>query len=80
MPTRHVCLIYLSLINDYSSAANAKQEYEVFGPEIAEIDIEPNSVTSDTMQQIKQETAKDYARVSLCYMDACDFQFTYTCN
>lgn len=80
MPTRRVCLIYLSLINDYSSAANAKQEYEVFGPEIAEIVIEPNRVTSDTMQQIKQETAKDYARVSLCDMDDCDSQFTYTCN
>lgn len=34
--------------------------------EIAEMDIEPNRVTSETMQQIKQETAKDSVLASLC--------------
>ena len=46
-------------VADYPSAANTKQEYEVFRLEIAEMDIEPNRVTSETMQRIKQETAKD---------------------
>ena len=34
--------------------------------ETAEIDIEPNRVTSETLQQIKQETAKDSVLASLC--------------
>ena len=53
-------------VADYPSAANAKQEYEVFRLEIAETDIEPNRVTSETMQRIKQETAKDSVLASLC--------------
>ena len=36
-------------VADYPSAANAKQEYEVFRVEIPEMDIEPNRVTSETM-------------------------------
>ena len=53
-------------VADYPSAANAKQEYEVFRLEIAEMNIEPNRVTSETMQQIKQETGKDSVLASLC--------------
>ena len=54
-------------VADYPSAANAKQEYEVFRLEIAQCrDIEPNRVTSETMQRIKQETAKDSVLLSLC--------------
>ena len=53
-------------VADYPSAATAKQEYEVFRLEIAETDIEPNRVTSETMQRIKQETAKDSVLASLC--------------
>ena len=53
-------------VADYHSAANAKQEYEVFRLEIAEMDIEPNRITSETMQRIKQETAKDLVLASLC--------------
>ena len=53
-------------VTDYPSVANAKQEYEVFRLEIAEMDIEPNRVTSETMQRIKQETAKDLVLASLC--------------
>ena len=34
--------------------------------ELAEMDIEPNRVTSETMQRIKQETAKDPVLASLC--------------
>lgn len=41
--------------------ASFKLEYE-----IAENDIEPNRVTSKTMEQIKQETAKDSVLASLC--------------
>ena len=52
LPT--LCLGHLSLITNA-----AKQEYEVFRLEIAEMDIEPNLVTSETMQRVKQETAKD---------------------
>ena len=44
---------------DYPSAANIKQEYEAFWVEIAEMDIEPNRVTSEIMQRIKQGTTKD---------------------
>ena len=51
---------------DHSSAPDAKQEYEVFRLEIAEIYIEPNRITSKTMQQVKQETAKDLVLASLC--------------
>ena len=43
-------------VADYFSAANAKQKYEVFQVEIAKMDIKPNRVTSETIQQIKQET------------------------
>ena len=53
-------------VADYPSAANAKQEYEVFRVEIAEMDIEPNRVTTETMQRIKQETAKDPVLTALC--------------
>lgn len=53
-------------VADYPSAAKAKQEYEMFRVEIAEMDIEPNRVTSETMQRIKQETAKDPVMVALC--------------
>ena len=45
--------------------ATAKQEYEVFRLEIAEMDLEPNRVTPDTLQRIKQETAKDLVLASL---------------
>ena len=38
----------------------------MFPLEIAEMDIEPNRVTSETLQQIKQETAKDSVLASLC--------------
>ena len=37
-------------VADYPSAVNARQEYEVFWLEIAKMDIEPNRVTSETMQ------------------------------
>lgn len=40
-------------------AANVKQEYEAFWVEIAEMDIQPNRVTSEIMRRIKQGTAKD---------------------
>lgn len=50
---------------DYLLAADAKQEYKVFRLEIAEMDIEPNRVTSKTMQQIKQKTAKNSVLASL---------------
>ena len=53
-------------VADYPSAANAKQEYEVFRLEIAEMNIEPNRVTSETMKKIKQETGKDSVLASLC--------------
>ena len=53
-------------VADYPSAANAKQEYEVFQVEITEMDIEQNRVTSETMQRIKQETAKDPILAALC--------------
>ena len=53
-------------VADYPSATNAKQEYEVFRVEIAEMDIEPNRVTTETMQRIKQETAKDPVLTALC--------------
>ena len=53
-------------VADYPSAANVEQENEVFRLEIAEMDIELNRVTSETMQQIKQETAKDSVLASLC--------------
>ena len=46
-------------VADYPSAPDTKLEYEVFQLEIAKMDIEPNRITSETMQQIKQETAKD---------------------
>ena len=52
-------------VADYPSAANSKQEYEVFRLEIAEMDIEPNRVTSETTQRIKHETAKDSVLASL---------------
>ena len=55
-----------SKIVDHLSAPDAKLEYEVFRLEIAEMDIEPNRITSETMQQIKQETAKDSVLASLC--------------
>ena len=42
-------------VADYTLVANAKQGYEVFRLEKAEMDFEPNRVTSETMQQIKQE-------------------------
>lgn len=67
-------------VADYPSGATAKQEYEVFLSEIAEIDIEPNRVTSETMQQIKRAAAKDSVPVSLCDVNACVSQFTYTCT
>ena len=57
-------------VADYPSAVNAKQEYEVFLLEIAEMDIKPNRVTSETMQRIKQETAKDSVLASLCIVVA----------
>ena len=41
----------------HPSTTSAKSEYEVFRMELAEMDIEPNRVTSETMQRIKQETA-----------------------
>ena len=41
----------------HPSTTSAKIEYEVFRMELAEMDIEPNRVTSETMQRIKQETA-----------------------
>ena len=44
-------------VADQPLAPNAKQGYEVFRLEIAEMDIEPNRITSETMPQIKQETA-----------------------
>ena len=53
-------------VADDPSAPDAKQEYEVFRLEIAEMDIEPNRVTSETMQRIKQETSKDSVLASLC--------------
>ena len=53
-------------VADQPSAPDAKQGYEVFRLEIAEMDIEPNRITSETMQQIKQETTKDSVLVSLC--------------
>ena len=53
-------------VADHPSAPDAKLEYEVFRLEIAEMDIEPNRITSETMQQIKQETAKDSVLASLC--------------
>ena len=46
-------------VADYPSAANAKQEYEVFQVEITEMDIEQNRVKSETMQRIEQEATKD---------------------
>ena len=52
-------------VADHPSAPDAKLEYEVFRLEIAEMDIEPNRITSETMQQIK-ETAKDSVLASLC--------------
>ena len=57
-------------VADYPSAANAKEKYEVFQVEIAEMDIEPNRVTSETMQRIKQETAKDPVLAALCHVVA----------
>ena len=42
----------------------ARQEYEVFRLEIAEMDLEPNRVTPDTLQRIRQETAKDLVLAS----------------
>jgi len=39
--------------------STAKQEWEVFSLEIAEMDLEPNRVTPDTLKRIRQETAKD---------------------
>ena len=53
-------------VADHPSAPDAKLEYEVFRLEIAEMDIEPNRITSENMQQIKQETAKDSVLASLC--------------
>ena len=53
-------------VADYPSAANAKQQYEVFQVEITEVDIEQNRVTSETMQRVKQETAKDPVLAALC--------------
>ena len=53
-------------VADQPSAPDAKQGYEVFRLDIAEMDIEPNRITSETMQQIEQETAKDTALASLC--------------
>ena len=50
----------------HPSTTSATKEYEVFQMELAEMDIEPNRVTSETMQRIKQETAKDPVLVSLC--------------
>ena len=55
---------------DHSSAPDAKQEYEVFRLEIAEIYIEPNRITSETMLQIKQETAEVSGLASLCDVEA----------
>ena len=40
-------------------SSTAKQECEVFRLEIAEMDLEPNRVTPDTLKRIRQETAKD---------------------
>ena len=40
-------------------SSTAKQECEVFRLEIAEMDLEPNRVTPDTLQRIRRETAKD---------------------
>ena len=57
-------------VADQPSAPNAKQGYEMFRLEIAEMDIEPNRIISETMQQIKQETAKDAVLASLCYVVA----------
>ena len=55
-----------SPVADYPSAANAKQEYEVFRVEIPEMDIEPNRVTIETKQRIKPETAKEPVLADLC--------------
>ena len=40
-------------------SSTAKQECEVFRLEIAEMDLEPNQVTPDTLKRIRRETAKD---------------------
>ena len=40
-------------------SSTAKQECEVFRLEIAEMDLEPNRVTPDTLQRIRRETTKD---------------------
>ena len=58
--------LFRAPVADYPSAPDAKLEYKVFRLEIAEMDIEPNRITSETMQQIKQETAKDSILASLC--------------
>lgn len=53
-------------VADYPSAANAKQEYEVFQVEITQMDIAQSRVTSETIQRFKQETAKDPVLAALC--------------
>ena len=50
--------LFRASVADHPSAPDAKLEYEVFRLEIAEMDIDPNRITSETMQQIKQEAAK----------------------
>ena len=40
-------------------SSTAKQECKVFRLEIAEMDLEPNRVTPDTLKPIRQETTKD---------------------
>ena len=62
MPT--LCPVHLSLITLQHPMLSF--EYVVFRMEIADMDIEPNRITSETMQQIKQETAKDSVLASLC--------------
>ena len=45
--------------------SSAKQECEVFRLEIAEMDLEPNRVTPDTLQRMRRETAEDPVLASL---------------
>ena len=50
----------------HPSTTSARKEYQVFRMELAEMDIEPNRVTPETMQRITQEAAKDPVLASLC--------------
>lgn len=50
-------------VADYPPVTNAKYEYEAFQLEIAEIDFEPNRITSETINKSKKRSS---GLLSLC--------------